>query len=340
MPIALGADGGGSIRLPSAYCGIWGLKTSHGRVSASPTPSLAPSVGVIGPMAATLDDLALSYRLMAAPGPGNPSSARFPSPARPAAAKKKKIIGIIPAQYDRAAPAVRSLCRSVVDGCADKLGYTVLREVPLPFAQEGQLAHAITILCELSAQIGAFVPPTLAGVTPANQTLLAVTRQTPAADLLLAQKLRNLYMQHLAWLFAEHPDLVLVSPTTPLAGRKIQPGDLSHGVSDGEGTKRSMENVWLANFTGCPAISVPVGKAEGHGGDGEVPVGLMGMSMWGNEEGLLEWAAGLEALNGKGTTVGAERPDTWVDLFGLAKEEAGSVPNLLPLPFPCYHVFH
>ena len=69
VPLALGADGGGSIRIPSAYCGIYGLKPSHGRISGSPTVGLAPSTGVFGPMACSMADLELSYRIMATPDP-------------------------------------------------------------------------------------------------------------------------------------------------------------------------------------------------------------------------------------------------------------------------------
>lgn len=60
------------------------------------------------------------------------------------------------------------------------------------------------------------------------------------------------------------------------------------GLSDANMSVRSMTYVWLANFVGCPAISIPVGKAvdEGEGkGLGEVPVGLMAMGEWGDEGG-------------------------------------------------------
>ncbi|OAX78690.1 hypothetical protein ACJ72_07000 [Emergomyces africanus] len=54
VPIALGADGGGSIRVPSGFCGIYGIKTSHGRVSGRPTARMAPTTGVFGTMASIL----------------------------------------------------------------------------------------------------------------------------------------------------------------------------------------------------------------------------------------------------------------------------------------------
>ena len=92
--------------------------------------------------------------------------------------------------------------------------------------------------------------------------------------------------------------------------------DLKNGISDGDTTQSTMEYVWMANFLGLPALSVPAGfvKAEGEEGAGEetdeggIPVGMMGMGEWTDEEGLLEWGTHAEA-------VGAERrrrPGIWV----------------------------
>jgi len=55
---------------------------------------------------------------------------------------------------------------------------------------------------------------------------------------------------------------------------------------------RSMEYTWLANFTGCPAISCPAGYDP----DSGVPIGLMGMSEWGSEEALFNFARDGEAV--------------------------------------------
>lgn len=57
----IGGDGGGSIRLPSSWCGLYGLKPQRGRVSASPNPDLWRALGVIGPLTRTVADSALIY---------------------------------------------------------------------------------------------------------------------------------------------------------------------------------------------------------------------------------------------------------------------------------------
>lgn len=61
VPVAIGGDGGGSIRIPSAYCGLFGLKPQRGRVSTAPYPHLWWSLGTAGPLARSVRDSALVY---------------------------------------------------------------------------------------------------------------------------------------------------------------------------------------------------------------------------------------------------------------------------------------
>ena len=61
VPVAIGGDGGGSIRIPSACCGLFGLKPTRGRVSAAPWPDLWGTLGVLGPLARTVLDSALVH---------------------------------------------------------------------------------------------------------------------------------------------------------------------------------------------------------------------------------------------------------------------------------------
>jgi amidase len=74
--VAIGSDTGGSVRVPSACCGTYGLKTTHGRVSLDGVWPLAPSLDTIGPMAATAAGLVLGMQLL------EPGFAPAPSAAR------------------------------------------------------------------------------------------------------------------------------------------------------------------------------------------------------------------------------------------------------------------
>ncbi|KAL8824051.1 MAG: hypothetical protein Q9170_008267, partial [Blastenia crenularia] len=228
IPIAHGADGGGSIRIPASYCGLYGLKPSHGRISISPTLSLASSNGVHGPIASNMADLELAYRILATSEKENPVSALFapPSPSPTLSSHKLKgerYIGIYNPWFDSASPSVLSACKAALAHYTSPAGggYETV-SITVPHLHSGQLAHAMTILSEISSAIPSPPPSTL---TASNKLLTSVGARTPALDLLLAQKLRNLLMQHLAYLFQKYPGMLIVTPTTPNAGWRISGGE-------------------------------------------------------------------------------------------------------------------
>jgi Asp-tRNA(Asn)/Glu-tRNA(Gln) amidotransferase A subunit family amidase len=317
VPIAVGADGGGSIRVPAAYCGAYGLKPSHGRVSSAPSPSLAPSVGVVGPIAATMADLEVAYRLMATPNPNEP--VQFPVPGLPPASQNKKIGVFTPWLSD--CDEIVSRHTNAALAFFREHGYETV-EITLPFLAESRKAHAVTILAEIAEL---FCRGNPRGLTPANKVLVSVGTRATARDLLLAQKLRALMMSHLAHLFQQHPGLIIVTPTMPHAGVPIAPSPSvaakgGAGVSDSNTSLKSMQYVFLANWTGCPALTVPVGYDEKSG----MPISVMGMAEWGGEEGLISWGKvweqSWEGVNGDSQTKteGRKRPEGWIDLLGSA----------------------
>ncbi|MCB1316001.1 MAG: amidase, partial [Leptospiraceae bacterium] len=77
-PISIGADGGGSIRLPAALCGVYGIKATFGRVSEHGAVPLCWSVAHVGPLAATAADLALGYTAIAGPDRNDALSLKQP----------------------------------------------------------------------------------------------------------------------------------------------------------------------------------------------------------------------------------------------------------------------
>ena len=315
FPVTLGNDGGGSIRIPASYCGVYGLKPSHGRVSGTPTAGLASSCGVIGPIAGSMADLEYAYRIMATPDPCDSISSMFsmPAPTRDQS-NKNRIIGVYRPYFDVAEPAVLDACNAALlhyQSC----GYRVV-DITLPYLPEGQLAHAITILGEISTDITDF-----AGLSSANKILLSIGKRTPVADFFLAQKMRNLLMEHLAYLFKTYPGLLIVTPTTPNAGWHISGGaaDLRNGVSDANMSLRSMTYVWMANFSGCPSLTAPVGRVNPQEGKGKIPVGLMAMAEWGAEEQLFAWGRVAEEWAWRDGGERMAKPSNWVDIIRLAK---------------------
>ena len=73
-PVAIGADGGGSIRVPAAHCGVVGLKPTFGRISEHGTVPLCWSLAHLGPIGASTEDVALTYSFIAGPDPADPMS--------------------------------------------------------------------------------------------------------------------------------------------------------------------------------------------------------------------------------------------------------------------------
>lgn len=231
---------------------------------------------------------------------------------------------------NRAEPPVRAVFDLALDHYRSN-GYEVI-DISIPYIPEGQRAHVLTIMAEIASSVQ---PSQIQHLTAPNKVLVSLGMyQISAQDLLAAQRLRNLLMTHLSHLFQKYPDLMIVTPTTPLPGWHIDGGeaDLSRGLSDGKTSVRNMEYVWLANFTGCPSITCPAGYSKESG----VPIGIMAMSEWGSEEDLIDFARDGEAIldlpaaqppQGNGdisTGLGLRAPSTddciWEDVIKKATE--------------------
>lgn len=332
VPFTLGSDGGGSIRIPSAFCSVFGLKPTHGRVSFYPMQNHSNTAAVNGPMAVDMQSLSALYAVIKEPDPTSLFPGTVPksvnlfqhNPARP------KLLGIPEAWIKQSTPAVQRLCHEMIDWLVEHKGYKTI-PIDIPLVSYGQIAHALTLLTDAAALL-----PDSKGISPANKILLALGRTTPASDYQLAQKLRRVLMQHLAWLWSQHPGMLIITPTTACAGWPIRGGEaeLRFGVSDGDQTMQSMKYVWMANLCGVPSISVPAGFVVPKGASadqgevapadtvGKVPVGVMAMADWCDEEALLRF--GFDAEDGARKMGKLERPETWVDVMKMAKEAKNS----------------
>lgn len=355
VPLCVGTDAGGSIRIPSAAAGCVALKPTHNR-----TTAMRSSMCVVGPMCANVDDLTAAYRVMAQADPEDPVTGLFaPSRLPPPGTADKKYLGVCRPWVALAKPEIRALFDKAVAYYTAR-GYQVV-DIDLPLLQEGQTAHGAVNLAEAADKAKArhrVVVPSPDGssgnkqpkgrwtdlLTAPNAVTCAVGGQTTANDYMKFAQVRAVVMRHLAFLFETHgAGLLVLSPVCPDAGYPKRSGDEWLGFTDGNRTLRSMTYVWLSNMSGCPSATVPMGYAtpphrlgdpaatnkidkallageQEQEQQGRLPAGLLAMGMWGEEERLLAWAEEGEAYLRGAYPGGRAKPDAWVDVIARAKE--------------------
>lgn len=276
---------------------------------------------ITGPMAATAADLTLAYRTMAAANPADPNGSLF-APSTPPLPTAKKYIGICGPWLSAASKPVADTMAPLIAHLAS-LGYENV-PVSLPNLRQGQFAHAATCLAESALDARARVKGTsrhwLSLVNAPNRVVLATGDQTPATDYLAYGQLRAVLMRHLAHLYETYPGIVIVSPTTPVAGWPKTAGDEAYGFSDGNMSMYNMTYCWVANSSGCPAVTCPAGYVDPEQGEGKLPVGVMGMAEWGGEESCLAFAQVVEEYVRDVYPGGRRRPEEWADVIGAVRE--------------------
>ncbi|MEW5734745.1 MAG: amidase [Thermodesulfobacteriota bacterium] len=301
-PIAVAADGGGSIRIPAALCGQVGLKPTYGRVSENGAAPLCWSVAHLGPIGATVADVAAMYQVVAGHDPEDANTAAGP-PVSLAGWDAPDLsglrLGIMSPWFDHAQPAVVSACRKMLAGLADAGAKIV--EVEIPGLDEMRIAHAVTILSEMAASMENH-PRDFSRFGPTVRVNLIVGKAFSSADYVKAQRLRTRALRSFSAAF-EKAD-VLMTPATAITAPAIPPDGDRYGWSDLSTVTELMRYAFPGNFTGVPAISFPAGYD-----DRGLPIGIQAMAPWWEEALLLRVARIGEKL------VERRRPKVFTDLL-------------------------
>ena len=264
VPLALGSDTNGSIRVPTAYCGVWGLKPTYGRLSRAGTFPFVASLDHVGPLAATLDLLALSYDVMQGPDPADPACGGGPAePVRQEIFKSVSGLRVALAGgyfEENCEPAVYALVRNA----AEKLGVT--RRIEIPDAAAGRAAAFVITASEASQLHLPNLRKRLADFEPLIQDRLLAGAMIPAAWYLKAQRVRRLYYRRVIRLF-ESVDVIL-APATPWTAQRI--GEEKRMFRGKEIFVRANTGMLTQPISciGLPVICAPVGEVDG------LPVGM------------------------------------------------------------------
>lgn len=290
VPVALGADGGGSIRIPSALCGIVGLKATFGRISEHGAAPLAWSVGYIGPMATSVRDCARAFAVMAGPDAKDAHTLGHPEveldDAIPTSLAGVRL-GVCWPWFRHAAGEVVERCewllRALVDRGAE------LSEVEVPELDAMRVAHIVAITGDMSAAMLPHWHAHRRDFGLDTRVNLNLARSAMAAEYVNAARMRTRAIALVQHAFADVD--AIITPSTAQVAPRINPAALPYGESDLSTTTELMRFSFLANLTGHPAVSFPAG----YGVDG-LPVGLQAIGRPWRERMLFRIAAVAEAM--------------------------------------------
>ena len=297
VPLAHGSDGGGSIRIPAACCGLVGLKPSRGRISRGPEQG-DDFLVQDGVLTHTVAETAALLDVLAGYEPGDASWA--PPPAEPFATAAAREPGRLRIGVTTTAPIdapLDPLCERAVRDAAElleSLGHQV-DEVEAPWTGQS-LLEVFTLVFGTPIAMGFFFGAQVSGrepteelVEPLSWTIWNGIRERTALDYLLARTQLGVFSRGIVSLWSDY-DVVL---TPALAQRPVRIGEID-ACSDEpwEDFRRSGEftpYTAIFNVTGQPAISLPLF----HGDDG-MPLCVQLAGRPAGEAELLSLAAQLE----------------------------------------------
>ncbi|MFN2545658.1 MAG: amidase [Actinomycetota bacterium] len=286
-PISQGSDGGGSIRIPSSCCGLFGLKPTRGRVAGPSRP--ASTLSTNGPIARTVADAAAILDVIAGPSLGDawwvgPHDGAFLDEVRRepgrlrVAFTTESVLGVPVAPGNR---------RAVEDAAKllEELGHEVAEEVP-PWT-ESVMHGFFKIWC---VGIAAREPvPDLNRVEPLNRVMIEEGRRVSAAEFLATWTTLHRQLLPVVRFFDRHD--VLLTPTVatpPVTIGQFRDPDQPLNEFFMAGTFAPFTSIW--NTTGQPGVSVPLAWDE-H----DLPAGVQIVGRPAEEATLIRLSAQLEA---------------------------------------------
>ena len=254
VPLALGSDTNGSIRVPASFCGLFGLKPTYGRLSRAGTFPFVASLDHVGPLARTVRDLAASYDAMQGPDANDPVSAqRGIELATPALNQDSSGLRIgIAGGYFREGVSPEGL--EAVARVASALDAS--RHIEFPEAARARAAAFVITTTEAASLHLDRLRTHAADFDPATRDRLLSGAMVPASLALRAQKFRRWYREQVLALFGSVD--VIIAPATPCVAPLL--GQQTLMVGGTELPLRPSIGLFTQpiSFVGLPVVAVPV----------------------------------------------------------------------------------
>lgn len=290
VPFAQGSDGGGSVRIPSSVCGLFGIKPTRGRVSNGPLGNDVTGLSGCGPLARTVADAAALLDAMAVPQPGDPHWA--PPPAETYLAQVGRDPGRlrIGRYVDNILSApVHPECRQAWEDASTLLAELGHDVVDIPVPDLGDLYVSFVVLWTVGAAAIAVPEGREEELRPLTRWLRACGRDVTGPQFLTAAgALQTAARAYLADTVGF--DAVLTPSLAQLPALIGSLRDDANPAADFAAQAAFTPYTSLYNMTGQPAVSVPLHRT----GDG-LPVGVQLVGRTADEATLVRLSAQLEA---------------------------------------------
>ncbi len=283
VPLSLGSDTNGSIRVPASFCGIFGLKPTFGRLSRHGAFPFVASLDHVGPFARSVEDLALAYDAMQGFDEADPVAVRRPLEAT-AGRLERGSAGLRIAVADGYF-AGDAEPREMMEIAARALGVT--KRVTIADTAAARAAAFLITMAEGASLHRQRLETRLDDFDPAVSERLLAGTLLPAAWIERAQRFRRAYRDRVLALFAEVD--VILAPSTPMRAPKI--GQQTAMIAGVEMPVRPHLGVFTQpiSFIGLPVVAVPI-TVPGQG----LPIGLQAIAAPWREDNALRVARQLE----------------------------------------------
>lgn len=302
-PIALGTDGGGSIRIPSAVCGIVGAKNTFTRISSTGFPPGCATVFNCGPLCATVQDICIAYGFLAGPDQNCELGLDQPPPTLSMDRLKEGItIGVHWDYFNDCDEEIRGACKNAIDYLVENFHARVV-DITIGEIHQSVSAHTITILTEMYAYAQDKLDLHHDEINGDTEALLRIAKRLTSDDYFRAQQQRTRAMNIFKDIFKKVD--CIITPSVGAFQPKLDEEILKYGLIDVKVTSDIMKFALLGNFTGHPSVTVPVGYGE----ENNLPIGLLVQTAWWEEELMYKIA---NALSG---CISLRRPEVYFDLI-------------------------
>ena len=261
VPMALGSDTGGSIRIPASVCGVAGLKPTFGRVSRAGVASLAWSLDHLGPLAATVSDCAASLQAMAGFDPADPATSRLPVPDF-SAGLGRGVEGLrIGVLADAPFAPLQGAVADSFGGAVDVLRSLGAELPPLRIPElDRTLATEFAIVGpEAAAYHRRLLRDRPEAISPGIRHLFTIGTLVPSSYYLTGLQARSVIRDGLRAAFENHNLDAVVTPTLPATAAPAGDEQLECGGVVEDVTAAYVRTTAPFNLSGQPALSVPCG---------------------------------------------------------------------------------